>query len=954
MIEEDLSFSYAMKIRISGILRLSTFVFFKIFFGIFVLTNFPCTLPAAQDLASISFESKTLQLPPLQGVSYEADRFSGVSISETEFSWVGQLKGVRPGFVSLGKVADEISLTVSFSDGDVLTFRGKAENFSWELKKTTAKPCGGCRVDNELPADPRMRQQPVLSWQNGDANLIDLLVVYPNAVTTAAGSTAAIQADILSSVADTNLCYRNSKLNIQLRLVHMEEIVYTPTGILDDDLSRLREKADGFMDSVHSTRDQYGADLVALLTTASDAGGLASTMSYPSMAFESSGFSVNVWDQIGAPSYTLAHEVGHNMGCLHNVEDSNNVTSSYVFGAFCYGKRWLDGGQGYRTVMSYDTSPSPTYPNTVPYFSNPSVSYQGTTTGESGSADNALVLRSTAPYVSNFRSSIVQGIVASMYDVEVTEGNYTTLGIRLATTPASPISVNLSLSGDADIVLGTPSSLTFDANNWNLLQTVQIHALADANSTGDTSTLLLSANGMPSASVSITEVDNGTSLPGTHIISGVVVNSLGLGLEGIPLTFSNGGGVTHSDSTGAFSMELASGWSGTFVQNSNSYSFSPVQLSVSALSQSSTGHVFQGARSHILYVNTNASGAGDGSSWADAFTDLGDALRATVPYSEIWVAQGNYQPGLVRSSHFLIPPGKEVYGGFAGGETDINQRNPVANPTILSGDIGISDDSSDNTFHVVIPSHESILDGFTVIGGNASENFSNDDRGKGAGLWAESSAFTVRNCTFSNNLAYQGGAGIYLKEVNASFMSCTFSLNVAGSSGSGGAAYLEDSNVSFQSCLFSSNDAGFQAGAVRWENSTGTMIDSNFTSNRNTASNGGGALFLKNSSPDIIRCQFVENSTLANNYGGAIKMDGFNGLMKDSVFIRNQSLVNAGGAIYLDVNSCQYFQEMNIITILLPVSAELYLWKIITYLSTVISFWVTQLKWVEQSVHREE
>ena len=114
-------------------------------------------------------------------------------------------------------------------------------------------------------------------------------------------------------------------------------------------------------------------------------------------------------------NYTLVHEIGHNMGCLHNVEDTSNVGSNYVFSGFSYGKRWTSGGQGYRTVMSYDSEPS-NYSIKIPYFSNPDVSYIGTTTGELN-ADNARVLRSTGPYVSNFRNSIVQGIVASNYDL---------------------------------------------------------------------------------------------------------------------------------------------------------------------------------------------------------------------------------------------------------------------------------------------------------------------------------------------------------------------------------------------------------------------------------------------------------------------------------------------------------------------------------------------------------
>ena len=42
-------------------------------------------------------------------------------------------------------------------------------------------------------------------------------------------------------------------------------------------------------------------DLVALLTTDSNKGGLASTLNHVSLGFEASAFSVNDWDQIGAP-----------------------------------------------------------------------------------------------------------------------------------------------------------------------------------------------------------------------------------------------------------------------------------------------------------------------------------------------------------------------------------------------------------------------------------------------------------------------------------------------------------------------------------------------------------------------------------------------------------------------------------------------------------------------------
>ena len=73
--------------------------------------------------------------------------------------------------------------------------------------------------------------------------------------------------------------------------------------------------------------------------------------------------------------------------------------------------------------MSYDTDPS-TYPQLIPYFSNPDVMYGSVATGNSGTIDNAKVLTSTAPYIANFRTSVVQGIVSDNYDVRVYEGNF--------------------------------------------------------------------------------------------------------------------------------------------------------------------------------------------------------------------------------------------------------------------------------------------------------------------------------------------------------------------------------------------------------------------------------------------------------------------------------------------------------------------------------------------------
>ena len=84
----------------------------------------------------------------------------------------------------------------------------------------------------------------------------------------------------------------------------------------------------------------------------------------------------------------------------------------------------------------------------------------------------------------------------------------------------------------------------------------------------------------------------------------------------------------------------------------------------------------------------------------------------------------------------------------------------------------------------MIPLEGSVLDGFIIEDGNATGNFT-DDRGVGAGLWAEGSDFTIRNCQFRNNWAFQGGGAIWTKDSNATFSNCTFLSNTSGSIGSG-------------------------------------------------------------------------------------------------------------------------------------------------------------------------
>ncbi len=115
----------------------------------------------------------------------------------------------------------------------------------------------------------------------------------------------------------------------------------------------------------------------------------------------------------------------------------------------------------------------------------------------------------------------------------------------------------------------------------------------------------------------------------------------------------------------------------------------------------------------VYYVDADANGNNDGSSWTDAFVYLQDALAAAEERTNIRVAQGTYRPDLGigittgdREATFHLESGVIIKGGCAGfGETDPNDRDVAAYETILSGDLNGDDESggdkSENSHHVL-------------------------------------------------------------------------------------------------------------------------------------------------------------------------------------------------------------------------------------------------------------
>jgi hypothetical protein len=276
----------------------------------------------------------------------------------------------------------------------------------------------------------------------------------------------------------------------------------------------------------------------------------------------------------------------------------------------------------------------------------------------------------------------------------------------------------------------------------------------------------------------------------------------------------------------------------------------------------------------IWYVNDAAAGANTGQNWNNAFTDLQSALTAAKSGDQVWVAQGTYKPTTTtdRTISFVLKDGVGVYGGFAGTETALWQRNWGSRVTILSGDIGKPADNSDNSYHVVTAgfgtpqlSSAAVLDGFTITGGNA--NGTGTFQGNGAGLFNNHGALTVSNLTFTGNTAASGG-GMDNEFSSSTLTNVVFSGNTA--TYAGGGLYDSNSTPTLTNVLFTGNHATWYGGGLENDFSSSPTLR-NVTFSANTSSFAGGAMYGFQSSPTLTNCILWGDAATrgAGEFGGA-------------------------------------------------------------------------------------
>ena len=341
------------------------------------------------------------------GVSYEAIRDLKQDQNKGRYAWVGHAGDDRRNRVVIGVSGDAVAGTFSYN-GKLFRLepRANGEHVLSEVLPTDPAPELDPIPVSDTPLVTSDTSDYIAAAADTNGAVIDVLVAYTTAVVSRYGTSGA-EALALQAVAEANQAYANSGMKLRLNLVHSTHTSYTESGNMTTDLSRLRTANDGYMDEIHTLRDQYGADLVSLIEDEPAYCGLAYRMATLSASFASSAFSV-VHHGCATGYYSFAHELGHNQGAHH---DTGNASGSALF-SYAYG--YQDPNASFRTIMAYNCPGGCTR---VSHFSNSNVLYNGRPTGYPYYTENAYALENSAAVVASFRQATREVVPASPIDL---------------------------------------------------------------------------------------------------------------------------------------------------------------------------------------------------------------------------------------------------------------------------------------------------------------------------------------------------------------------------------------------------------------------------------------------------------------------------------------------------------------------------------------------------------
>lgn len=339
------------------------------------------------------------------------------------------------------------------------------------------------------------------------------------------------------------------------------------------------------------------------------------------------------------------------------------------------------------------------------------------------------------------------------------------------------------------------------------------------------------------------------------------------------------------------------------------------------LGQTDTVTITVNVAGNVIYVNAaNTGGTHNGLTWATAYDELTDALAAASSGQQIWVAAGIYYPSPPEANPtagdqviaFNLPGDVPLYGGFAGDETSLAQRDPDTHLSILSGDLdrndlnradGITDLASEivgnNSWLLVIAASDDDdfrLDGFVLTAAATHSALSGIDYGAAMLIQTGCANGTVANCRFLGFSAEGVGGAVHIKGTGTTFENCSFSGISAG--GDGGALYATRA-VTLTDCVFRSNTAAGDGGALHLQGATHVLRRCVFQGNVSQG-DGGAISFSAGGAGVLTNCLVTGNSAAgANSRGGALVAD-----TAAFVTVTNSTLCSnfstlAGGALAL-------------------------------------------------------
>ncbi len=335
-----------------------------------------------------------------------------------------------------------------------------------------------------------------------DGSIIDVMVLYTTAARLAAGGVAQMNANVDAQIAFTNLIYLNSNVVQRIRLVYKGEISHVERDVFDD-LYAITHPSDGIVDEVLVLRDIYRADIVSVWGMWPQVGGVAYGNLVENQFAGAYAYNIVHAPVAAQPGNTVfAHELGHNMGLVHDtyVQPCTSIVTpegSTIPTEIGYAHGYVDVVNRFRTVMSYGDLCFNTLGadcHNIPFHSNPLMTFDNRAAYPAASvailgnvvhANERQTLNDTRESVANYRPSLTSltgaGVLAfTKRTVEVAEGvGSITLTVSRHAGASGAVSVAyttipMTASANADYTTTTGTLTWLDGDSTHRTITVPI------------------------------------------------------------------------------------------------------------------------------------------------------------------------------------------------------------------------------------------------------------------------------------------------------------------------------------------------------------------------------------------------------------------------------------------------------------------------------------------------